>query len=80
MCNTTRLSNLWTSVMLDGLGRAARVLHNNNLLVRTALDSKLLRWIDDILAHSDSESAHLVLLHGFFSLCAKHGLKLHARK
>jgi Reverse transcriptase (RNA-dependent DNA polymerase) len=51
----------------------------DNLLVRTALDSKLLRWLDEFLAHSDAESAHLVLLNDFF-LCAKHGLKLHARK
>jgi Reverse transcriptase (RNA-dependent DNA polymerase) len=52
----------------------------DNLLVGTALDSKVLRWLDDFLAHSDFESAHLVLLHDCFSLCAKHGLKLHARK
>jgi RNase H-like domain found in reverse transcriptase/Reverse transcriptase (RNA-dependent DNA polymerase) len=76
----------------DGIFSPTRVVQGNvnatahfqyvfdNLLVRTALDSKLLRWLDDFLAHSDSESAHLVLLHDFFSVCAKHGLKLYARK
>jgi Reverse transcriptase (RNA-dependent DNA polymerase) len=76
----------------DGVFAPARVMQGNanatghfqsvfdNLLVRTALDSKLLRWLDDFLAHSDSESAHLVLLHNVFCLCAKPGLKLHARK
>jgi hypothetical protein len=44
------------------------------------LDSKLLPWLDDILAHSDSESAHFVLLHDYFSPCARHGLKLHEWK
>jgi hypothetical protein len=31
MCNTRRLSNLSTSAMLDGLGRAARVSHNTRV-------------------------------------------------
>jgi Reverse transcriptase (RNA-dependent DNA polymerase) len=76
----------------DGIFSLTRIIQSNanatghfqsafdNLLARAALDSKLLRWLDDVLAHSDSESAHLVLLNDFFSLCAKHGLNLHARK
>jgi RNase H-like domain found in reverse transcriptase/Reverse transcriptase (RNA-dependent DNA polymerase) len=76
----------------DGIFSPTRVMQRNanatghfqsvfyNLLVRTALDSKRLRWLDDFLAHSDYESAHLVLLHDCFFLCAKHGIKLHARK
>jgi Reverse transcriptase (RNA-dependent DNA polymerase) len=76
----------------DGIFSPTRVMQGNanagghfqsvfdNLLVRTSLDSKCLRWLDNVLAHSDSESAHLVPLHDFFSLYAKHGLKIHARK
>ena len=75
----------------DGVYTPTRVLHGQCNAVAfiqstlsdicdESLSKELLRWLDDVLAHSKDPDHLMQVLKKLFKLCQKYNLKLHSKK
>ena len=66
--------------MLQGSTDAGNHFQSAKAQVFMELQASLAQWQDDFLMHAASEERLLNLIQKFLELCARFGLKLHARK